>query len=70
MLASERFRHETQVRLHAFQGLYLFVAWLMVQWVIGPTRYMFYDTHMFRLLTELLQALIVACLCVGVGHGG
>jgi len=36
VLASERFRHETQVRFHAFQGLYLFVAWLLVEWVISP----------------------------------
>ena len=24
------------VRFHAFQGLYLFAAWLMVQWVVHP----------------------------------
>jgi len=39
VLASERFRRETQVRFHAFQGLYLFVAWLMVEWVISPALY-------------------------------
>ncbi len=36
VLASERFRHDSRVRFHAFQGLYLFVAWLMVEWVISP----------------------------------
>lgn len=36
VLASQRFRHERQVRFHAFQGLYLFVAWLIVDWGIGP----------------------------------
>jgi len=36
VLASEKFRRETQVRFHAFQGLYIFVAWLMVDWVISP----------------------------------
>ena len=35
-LASDRFRHERTVRFHAFQGLYLFVAWLMNAWVIRP----------------------------------
>jgi uncharacterized membrane protein len=24
------------VRFHAFQGLYLFVAWLLVEWVVAP----------------------------------
>src|SRR5580658_154079 len=36
VLASEHFRRETQVRFHAFQGLYLFVAWLIVDWVVSP----------------------------------
>ena len=34
VLASERFRHNRDIRFHAFQGLYLFVAWLMNQWVV------------------------------------
>jgi uncharacterized membrane protein len=29
VLASQRFRQNPVVRFHAFQGLYLFVAWLM-----------------------------------------
>lgn len=36
VLASERFRHNRDVRFHAFQGLYLFVAWLFVDWVFEP----------------------------------
>lgn len=36
VLASERFRTNARVRFHAFQGLYLFVAWLMVEWVVSP----------------------------------
>jgi uncharacterized membrane protein len=36
VLASTRFRNNRFVRFHAFQGLYLFVAWLMVQWVVAP----------------------------------
>ncbi len=36
VLASERFRNNRIVRFHAFQGLYLFVAWLIVDQVIGP----------------------------------
>ena len=36
VLASQRFRENAQVRFHAFQGLYVFVAWLIVDWVISP----------------------------------
>jgi uncharacterized membrane protein len=36
VLASQRFRHDRQIRFHAFQGLYLFVAWLMADWVFKP----------------------------------
>jgi uncharacterized membrane protein len=36
VLASQRFRENRTVRFHAFQGLYLFVAWLMVDWVFSP----------------------------------
>lgn len=36
VLASLRFRGDTKVRFHAFQGLYLFVAWLIVDWVLSP----------------------------------
>jgi uncharacterized membrane protein len=34
VLASDRFRHDLVTRFHAFQGLYLFVAWLLDQWVV------------------------------------
>jgi uncharacterized membrane protein len=36
VLASARFRGDTRVRFNAFQGLYLFVAWLIVDWVLSP----------------------------------
>jgi uncharacterized membrane protein len=36
VLASQKFRNDRTVRFHAFQGIYLFVAWLIVDWVIGP----------------------------------
>ena len=35
-LGSPRFRADSRVRFHASQGLYLFVAWLMVEWVVAP----------------------------------
>ena len=36
VLASHRFRGNRTVRFHAFQGLYLFVAWLMNGIVVHP----------------------------------
>jgi len=36
VLASARFRHEYNVRFNAFQGLYLFVGWLIIDWVVTP----------------------------------
>ena len=35
VLAAERFRTDREVRFHAFQGLYIFVAWLIVDWVLS-----------------------------------
>jgi uncharacterized membrane protein len=34
-LATQRFRTDRLVRFHAFQGLYLFVVWLLVDIAIG-----------------------------------
>src|SRR5450759_4396890 len=36
VLAAARFRRDYNVRFNAFQGLYLFVAWLIVDWVVSP----------------------------------
>lgn len=36
ILATDRFRNDLRVRFHAYQGLYLFVAWLLVDQVIQP----------------------------------
>lgn len=35
ILATTRFRAERTVRFHAYQGLYLFVAWMLSHWVVG-----------------------------------
>jgi uncharacterized membrane protein len=39
VLASRKFREDHAVRFHAFQGIYLFVAWLLVDWVIAPMSF-------------------------------
>ncbi|MEP7362172.1 MAG: hypothetical protein ABI972_02870 [Acidobacteriota bacterium] len=36
VLAAERFQSDRNSRFHAFQGLYLFVAWLIIDWGVAP----------------------------------
>ncbi len=74
VLASERFRRDLRVRFHAFQGLYLFVAWLMVEWVVSPALY-FSDWHggfpLHRLVSKALQLAIFAAwifMLIKVSH--
>jgi uncharacterized membrane protein len=60
VLAAARFRDDRTVRFHAFQGLYLFVAWLIVDWVISPF-FPFLGVGAFRpdrLVVGLLKAVI------------
>jgi uncharacterized membrane protein len=62
VLASERFRTERRLRFHAFQGLYLFAAWLMVEWVIAPM--LAYPVPaagfpFYRTISQILHLLIV-----------
>lgn len=71
VLASERFRGDIRIRFHAFQGLYLFVAWLLVEWVISPM--MWWDSWpMHRFFPDLLHLLILAAwilMIIKVSHG-
>jgi len=69
VLASHRFRQEPKVRFHAFQGLYLFVAWLLVQWVVSPA--LEFNGGVSRLFGGLLHLLIFAAwiyMLVKVSH--
>ena len=61
VLASHAFRSDPRVRFNAFQGLYLFVAWLLVDWVLAP---MFLVTHFWapESLSKLFPALLKAGL--------
>jgi uncharacterized membrane protein len=60
VLASERFRHDRMVRFHAFQGLYLFVAWLMEDWVLRPTVFRVIPTlHLHQLIQAGLLVMAI-----------
>ena len=57
VLAAARFRDHRDVRFHAFQGLYLFVAWLLVDWVVAP--WFRYLPHFFFPVGKVLQLLVL-----------
>ena len=59
VLASEKFRRNRTVRFHAFQGLYLFVAWLLEDWVLRPMFLMAPDLHIHRIIEALLLGMSI-----------
>jgi uncharacterized membrane protein len=59
VLASARFRADSRVRFHAFQGLYLFVAWLLVDWVLSPMfGFAFWGPPFHQVFPGLMKAVI------------
>jgi uncharacterized membrane protein len=74
VLASDRFRSEKRLRFHAFQGLYLFAVWLMVEWVFAPML-AFPITHtgfpFYRSISQLLHLVVVGAwifMLIKVSH--
>ena len=59
VLASEKFRRNRTVRFHAFQGLYLFVAWLLDDWVLRPMFLMAPTLHIHRIIEALLLGMSI-----------
>ncbi len=57
VLASNTFRNDRTVRFHAFQGLYLFVAWLLVQWVFKPWGFLMGMPHLP--IPQIMQVALV-----------
>jgi uncharacterized membrane protein len=62
VLASDRFRRDRPVRFHAFQGLYLFVAWLMNAWVVRPLSAML--TYSFHVSLHALVDVVLLGMSV------
>jgi uncharacterized membrane protein len=60
VLASARFRHDHEVRFNAFQGLYLFVAWLIVDWVLTPFLRIPGDWFVHSFLVHIFKLAIIA----------
>lgn len=56
VLAAERFRNATEVRFHAFQGLYLFVVFLILKWVFDPIAS---HNRSMEQLNDLVQLVVI-----------
>lgn len=59
VLASERFRENRVVRFHAFQGLYLFVAYLIDDWVLKPMFFAIPHVHVHGIIQVVLFAMSI-----------
>lgn len=57
VLASAQFRGNKRLHFHAFQGLYIFVAWLLADWFVSP---------MFRFGTDFPGQFIPRLLSLAV----
>jgi uncharacterized membrane protein len=68
VLASQKFRKDRVVRFHAFQGLYLFVAWLLDGWVLRPMSEMIPHMPIHALVETLLLGLSIFMI-VKAAHG-
>ena len=59
VLASGRFRHDRLVRFHGFQGLYLFVAWLLDDQVLRPILQRIPGFHLHGLIQLVLVGMSI-----------
>ncbi|HLH16374.1 MAG TPA: hypothetical protein VKX45_04105 [Bryobacteraceae bacterium] len=59
VLASDRFRQDRDLRFHAFQGLYLFVGWLIADQVLRPLFWAIPQLHVYQLLEAVLLAMSI-----------
>ena len=60
VLASGRFRNDLRARFHAFQGLYIFVTWLLIDWVVAPIFVFHGGPFPLGHLSGLLKLLVFA----------
>ena len=59
VLASDRFRHDRLVRFHGFQGLYLFVAWLLDDQVLRPLLQRLPGFHLHSVVQAVLLGMSI-----------
>ena len=59
VLATGRFKSERTVRFHAYQGLYLFVVWMLAHWVAGIWARLIFGGNWFPFGSLIELALLV-----------
>src|SRR4051794_11133176 len=59
VLASDRFRGNRTVRFHGFQGLYLFVAWLLDDQVLRPLLFRIPGFHLHSIVQAVLLGMSI-----------
>ena len=59
VLASDRFRQDRRVRFHGFQGLYLFVAWLLDDQVLRPLLQRIPGFHLHSIVQAVLLGMSI-----------
>ena len=59
VLASDRFRFDRTVRFHGFQGLYLFVAWLLDDLVFRPLFVHIPTLHLYSVIQAVLLGMSI-----------
>lgn len=57
-LATQKFRGDRSVRFHAFQGLYLFVVWMLIDMAVTPF-FGFGAAQVRRMMSGMLHAAIL-----------
>ena len=60
VIASDRFRGQEKVRFHAFQGLYLFVIWLIADWFLDPALRFGFPFRGLGFISGMLKLSVVA----------
>jgi uncharacterized membrane protein len=68
VLASDRFRHDRLVRFHGFQGLYLFVAWLLDDQVLRHLLQRIPEFHLHPIIQAVLLGMSIFMM-VKAAHG-
>ena len=69
-LTADRFRDSAEVRFHGFQGLYLFVAWMVARYVFG-IWFEFFLVSFFPLggLLELMVVILWIVMLIKTSRG-
>jgi uncharacterized membrane protein len=62
VLASPKYQRDPELRFHAFQGIYLFVVYLLIDWVMAPMLHIVPGPggHITRMLSGMLHLLVFA----------